>query len=143
MNTQFPILYSFRRCPYAIRARLAIKVSKLQLEIREVVLADKPREMLEVSQKATVPVLVLPDGSVIDESKDIMLWALEQNDPAGWLNHYEDERNEINQLIGFNDSEFKQHLDHYKYADRFPEKNMDTIVNAKMPRIKYLFFSKG
>ena len=79
-----PILYSFRRCPYAMRARHALLVTGQQVEIREVVLRDKPPQLHEASQKATVPVLVLPDGSVIDESIDIIDWALEQADPAGW-----------------------------------------------------------
>ena len=81
----YPILYSFRRCPYAMRARLAIQASNVQVVLREVVLKDKPQAMLDVSAKATVPVLVLPDGRVLDESLDIMLWALQQNDPSGLL----------------------------------------------------------
>lgn len=119
---EFPILYSFRRCPYAIRARLAIKVSNIQVELREVVLADKPKEMLTCSPKGTVPVLVLADGTVIDESRDIMLWALTQHDPQKWLLSDKEKHEKINQLIDKNDNEFKQHLDHYKYAYRFPEK---------------------
>lgn len=125
MNNKLPILYSFRRCPYAIRARLAIKVSKIQVELREVVLADKPEAMLALSPKGTVPVLVLADGAVIDESRDIMLWALNQNDPHNWLSKYNDKLSETNALIRFNDYEFKRHLDHYKYADRFPECPME------------------
>jgi glutathione S-transferase len=85
MITSNPILYSFRRCPYAIRARLALYVSGTRCELREVVLRDKPQALLEVSPKGTVPVLQLPDNTVLDESLDIMLWALEQNDPEGWI----------------------------------------------------------
>ncbi|MBD3666472.1 MAG: glutathione S-transferase N-terminal domain-containing protein, partial [Kangiella sp.] len=85
MSGGLPILYSFRRCPYAMRARLALDVSGTQVALREVVLRDKPAEMLEVSPKATVPVLVLTDGTVIDESLDIMHWALARNDPEAWL----------------------------------------------------------
>ena len=70
--TGLPILYSFRRCPYAMRARLAIASAAQQVELREVVLRDKPEEMLAASPKATVPVLVLADGSVLEESRDIM-----------------------------------------------------------------------
>jgi len=125
LNTQHPILYSFRRCPYAIRARLAIKVSQIQVELREVVLADKPKAMLALSPKGTVPVLVLPDGTVIDESKDIMLWALNQNDPDNWLSKHQDKLNETDGLINLNDNDFKRHLDHYKYADRFPDYPME------------------
>ena len=76
-----PVLYSFRRCPYAMRARLAIAVSGQRCELREVVLKNKPPEMLAASPKATVPVLVLVDGSVIEQSLDIMLWTLRQHDP--------------------------------------------------------------
>lgn len=122
-KSNLPILYSFRRCPYAIRARLAIKVSAIEVELREVLLADKPNEMLALSPKGTVPVLVLQDGSVIDESRDIMLWALCQNDPENWL---QGNTGEINNLIDWNDNEFKQQLDHYKYADRFPEFSCET-----------------
>ena len=117
-----PILYSFRRCPYAMRARLAIKVSGVEVELREVVLKDKPKEMLDCSPKATVPVLQLEDGAVIDESRDIIAWALAINDPENWLLRDDLAVEEINQLIDINDNSFKGHLDHYKYADRFPEK---------------------
>lgn len=123
--TPIPILYSFRRCPYAIRARLAIKVSGVQLELREVKLANKPESMLGYSPKGTVPVLVLPDGKVIDESLDIMQWALSQNDPAGWLPTDNVMQSDVDELIATNDGEFKKHLDHYKYADRFPEQSME------------------
>src|ERR1700712_2621458 len=80
-----PILYSFRRCPYAIRARLAIKVSGVRVALREVLLRDKPAALLHASAKATVPVLQLPDGRVLEQSLEIMRWALEQHDPERWL----------------------------------------------------------
>lgn len=109
------ILYSFRRCPYAMRARIAIAQSGLQVELREVVLSDKPQSLLELSPKATVPVLITVDNKIIDESLDIMLWALQQSDPDNWLNT-------INHtLLNNNDGPFKQWLDRYKYADRYPE----------------------
>lgn len=114
----FPILYSFRRCPYAIRARLAILSANIRVELREVVLKNKPLELLQASYKATVPVLVLPDGEVIDESRDIMLWALHNKDPQGWLDC---SLKQANELIDGNDFEFKPLLDAYKYADRYPE----------------------
>ena len=79
-----PVLYSFRRCPYAIRARMALAVAGMAVELREVLLRDKPEAMLEVSAKGTVPVLQLPDGRVIDESLEVMDWALTQNDPEDW-----------------------------------------------------------
>ncbi|MEQ1544020.1 glutathione S-transferase [Methyloglobulus sp.] len=112
-----PILYSFRRCPYAIRARLAITYAEIPVEIREVQLKQKPEQMLAISPKGTVPVLQLPDGKVIDESLDIMRWALAQYDPEHWLHTVED----AERLIQWNDGEFKYYLDRYKYADRYPE----------------------
>ena len=126
MLPTLPILYSFRRCPYAIRARLAIKISGVQVELREVLLADKPKEMLACSAKGTVPVLLLPDGSIIDESWDIMLWALKQNDPKRWLPSDATVLGEIAGLVEQNDGEFKQNLDRYKYADRYPEQTVET-----------------
>jgi glutathione S-transferase len=108
-----PILYSFRRCPYAMRARMAVAASGVQVELREVVLRDKPAEMLEASPKATVPVLLLPDGQVLEQSLDIMRWAVQQNDPENWLAHVEDD------WIAANDGDFKQALDRYKYPHRY------------------------
>ena len=116
-----PILYSFRRCPYAIRARLALQISGLHVELREVSLKSKPPEMLALSPKGTVPVLLLPGGQVIDESLDIMLWALTQNDPESWLNH--GPLNEMLALIAGNDGNFKHALDRYKYPNRYPEES--------------------
>lgn len=117
-----PILYSYRRCPYAMRARMALKYAGIALEIREIVLKAKPAEMLKVSPKATVPVLVLVDGTVIEQSLDIMLWALQQQDTDGWLNA---DDNLMQQLIADNDGAFKQALDKYKYAIRFPEQSAE------------------
>ena len=81
---KLPVLYSFRRCPYAIRARMAIYQANIQCEIREVVLKDKPKSMLQLSSKGTVPVLLTPDKEIIDQSIDVMRWALELNDPENW-----------------------------------------------------------
>jgi len=119
-QVQLPVLYSFRRCPYAIRARLAIAASNIEVELREVCLAEKPSAMLTASPKGTVPVLVLPDKKIIEESLDIMQWALQQKHHK-WLL---DDNNKTQHLIHCNDTEFKIHLDHYKYADRFPENSM-------------------
>ena len=107
-----PVLYSFRRCPFAMRARMALWISGAQVELREVKLADKPDAMLEASPKGTVPVLVTPDGDVIDESLAIMRHALTQNDPEGWL-----ERDDP-ALLETIDGPFKHHLDRYKYFTR-------------------------
>ena len=102
-----------------MRARMAIRYSGIAVELREVVLRDKPDEMTAISPKGTVPVLRLPDGTVIDESLDVMTWSLSQSDPDGWLDAYSPE---IVTLIARNDDEFKIWLDKYKYADRFPER---------------------
>lgn len=110
-----PILYSFRRCPYAMRARMALAISGTISIIREVALSDKPDALAAVSPKATVPVLVLQDGRVLDESLDIMRWALGRRDPEGWL----DRADEAGALITENDGAFKYHLDRYKYHDRY------------------------
>ena len=115
-----PILYSFRRCPYAMRARLALLVSGLVYEHREVVLKNKPASMLALSPKGTVPVLWVPNASggvVIDQSLDIMLWALRQHDPQGWLATATNEAETL-RWIAQNDGPFKQHLDRYKYPQR-------------------------
>lgn len=123
MNSKLPVLYSFRRCPYAIRARLAIASSRQSVVVREILLQDMPKEFLKLSSKATVPVLQLSDGRVIDESLDIMNWFLEQKDPDHWLNNHKEQQYQINKLIYENDNDFKTNLDHYKYADRYPEKS--------------------
>lgn len=117
-----PILYSFRRCPYAMRARLAIASSMIPCELREVVLKDKPAQLISLSAKATVPVLHTIDGEVIDESIDIAYWALQQNDPQQWLQSFSmQQQDQLRELIELNDGEFKYFLDRYKYADRYPE----------------------
>lgn len=113
-----PLLYSFRRCPYAMRARLALLVAGIRCELREVALSQKPPSMLKVSPKGTVPVLVLPQG-VIEESLEIMMWALKQNDPQGWLPLSISAMDEQLAFIKQCDGDFKHHLDRYKYPDRY------------------------
>lgn len=112
-------LFSFRRCPYAIRARMALAVSGTELDLIEVSLKNKPERMLQISPKGTVPVVELDDGTVIDESLDIMLWALNRQDPKGWLGLNEATLTEMLALIQENDGDFKHHLDRTKYAIRF------------------------
>lgn len=121
MHHSHPVLYSFRRCPYAMRARLALLYTGIKVELREVALTSKPQALLDASAKATVPVLIEEDDHVIDESLDIMLWALKQNDPDHWLAESTELQSLTQNLIQENDSEFKIHLDHYKYSDRFPQ----------------------
>ena len=98
---------------------MALNTAGITVELREVLLRDKPRSLLLASAKGTVPVLVLPDGRVIDESVDLMRWALGQGDPEHWWRH--DLEAGTNSLVEENDHVFKKHLDHYKYADRYPE----------------------
>ena len=122
-NDPKPILYSFRRCPYAMRARLAIAASGQDCELREVVLRDKPAELLAASPKGTVPVLVDTDGRVIEESLDIMRWALARSDPQHWLAPQSGAPEDMLALIERCDGDFKHHLDRYKYANRYQGAN--------------------
>jgi glutathione S-transferase len=137
LSMSVPILYSFRRCPYAMRARMALAVSKVEYEIREIELKSKPVAMLQASPKGTVPVLVLPSGRVIDESLDIMHWALGQNDPEYWLPQGEVTTKATNELITTNDGSFKFHLDRMKYANRYdgvePTEHRSEAVKLLVP----------
>ncbi len=147
-----PILYSFRRCPYAMRARMALLAADIDVELREVVLRDKPQSMIDVSPKATVPVLVLPDGTVIDESLEIMVWALAENDPLEWLTPESGTLDDMLALISQNDGPFKHHLDRYKYPNRYEDvdplehrQDAEKILNRLDGRLavgKYLFGSR-
>ena len=124
MPATLPVLYSFRRCPYAMRARLALHVSGIAVEHREVTLKNKPAHMLALSPKGTVPVLWLPEaqgavgGQVLDQSLDIMLWALRQQDPLAWLPASDAGLSDGLALIAHNDGPFKRQLDRYKYPNR-------------------------
>ena len=120
-----PILYSFRRCPFAMRARWALLEAGLIVHWREIELKHKPVEMLESSAKGTVPVLVLPNGTVIDESEAVMRWALAQADPRGLLRAAD-----ASALIAQNDGVFKRHLDRFKYTDRYPGESRDEHRDA-------------
>lgn len=133
-----PILYSFRRCPYAIRARLALAASSVQVELREVKLRDKPDAFLAVSPSATVPCLV-GAGGVVDESLDIMLWALRQNDPDGWLDMPETGHD----WIARNDGPFKHALDRVKYARRYPAEDSDTHLAQAIAHLTALDTALG
>ena len=160
-----PVLYSFRRCPYAMRARMALLYSSIDLELREVVLKHKPASMLAASPKGTVPVLLLPGSllpgsllpgsllpgsQVLDQSRDIMHWALAIDDPQQWLN--EELVESINQLIDYNDNQFKTHLDHYKYWERYPAESQQfyrdqgelflTDLEQHLSRQRYLLADK-
>ena len=119
MTSSLHRLYSFRRCPYAMRARLGLLFADFQVELREIILKNKPDQMLAISPKGTVPVLQLFDGTVVEESREIMAWALRQQDPQGLLDATV--LDQANALIEQNDNEFKHWLDRYKYADRYLE----------------------
>lgn len=123
--TQLPVLYSFRRCPFAMRARWALLQAGLLVQWREVALKHKPAEMLQASAKGTVPVLVLGDDRVIDESLEVMHWALAQADPRGLL-----QNRDSGTLIAENDGPFKHHLDRFKYTDRYPGETTETHQRA-------------
>ena len=124
----WPVFWSFRRCPYAMRARLALKSAGQQVWLREILLRDKPAAFLAVASDGTVPVLVLPDGQMIAESRDIMLWALRRADPHGWLNGLSEAQ--IDQHFDLLDGPFKFHLDRYKYASRYDRAATETHRRA-------------
>lgn len=121
MSAPGHILYTFRRCPYAMRGRMGLSMAGLPVHLREVVLRDKPADMLAASPKGTVPVLVTASGEVVDESLDVMRWALAQNDPEGWLAAAPET---TDMLISRNDGPFKQALDRYKYPNRYSDENL-------------------
>ena len=123
-----PILYSYRRCPYAMRARMALKYSGIQYEHREIILRDKPKSMLLLSPKATVPVFCV-DDLVIDQSLDIMRWALDQSDPDGWKTVNEQA---AQSWIEKNDGPFKKRLDQYKYPNRYPELDQGEVLSEAL-----------
>lgn len=114
-----PVLYSFRRCPYAMRARLALVAAGVKVEIRELVLRAKPAHMLDISPKGTVPVLWLQDGTVIDESLDVMRWSVSQSFPSDWLVLNDAQQQQCDEWITLLDGEFKRNLDRYKYPHRY------------------------
>lgn len=145
----FPILYSFRRCPYAMRARMAVRAAGQVCHLREVVLRDKPQAMIEASNKATVPVLVLPSGEVIDESLDIMLWALNAHGLHGWLAPQEGTIGDMIKLIEQCEDEFKPSLDRYKYNNRYeyanPQEHREKaevflrVIEGRLQKSPFLF----
>ncbi len=144
-----PRLYTYRRCPYAIRSRLALYQAKIDYESIEISLKDKPSDFLGLSPKGTVPVLVDNNGVVIEESLEIMFWALNKSDPENWILN---DNNHSQELINENDFNFKKNLDKYKYADRFPEYPKEyyraqcevflNLLNEKLRSKSYLMAEK-
>lgn len=139
MSQPRPILYSFRRCPYAMRARMAIAASGVECRFREVVLRDKPTEMLDASPKGTVPVIVQDDGAVLEESLDVMAWALDKNDAENWLSPETGTRADMDALVAESDGPFKSALDRYKYPNRYESEG---IVREEQREIGLQFLSK-
>lgn len=145
------ILYSFRRCPYAMRARMALKYSGIKVAIHEVSLKDKPKALLELSPKGQVPVLVI-HNKVIDESMKIMFLSLLVNDPDGWIHEDEKIMQQAEDLITMNDHSFKEHLDHYKYFNKEQTQRLEEcrakgeeflkILEEKLSQNRYLFGDK-
>ncbi|MBW0168652.1 MAG: glutathione S-transferase [Hydrogenophaga sp.] len=125
--TPLPLLYSYRRCPYAMRARMALLVAGMAFDAHDIVLRDKPAALLALSPKGTVPVLVLPDGTVLEQSLDIMQWAFQQRDPEGWWARAQSPQNLA--LLSVCDGAFKHQLDRYKYPERF-----DGVGHRARPR---------
>ena len=144
-----PRLYTYRRCPYAIRSRLALYQANIDYEPIEISLKDKPIDFLALSPKGTVPVLVDNNGKVIEESLEIMIWALNKSDPDNWIIN---DNNLSQELINENDFSFKKNLDRYKYADRFPEYSKEyyraqcelfiNVLNEKLKSKNYLMTEK-
>lgn len=132
-----PYVWTFRRCPFAIRARLALDVSAQNVEYREILLREKPEQMLLDSPKGTVPVCVLPDGEVIDESLDIMRWALAKNDPESWVGKNTEESAAIESWVALGDT-FKPALDRYKYANRHPDEEREPTRQACLAQLRQL-----
>ncbi|MEY3523360.1 MAG: hypothetical protein RIT33_777 [Pseudomonadota bacterium] len=143
-------LYSYRRCPYAMRARMALAYSGIAVEIREISLREKPASLLAISPKGTVPVLQ-NDGLVIEQSYDIMKWALKQSDPDCWLTA--ETEAVIDAWVAKNDGPFKKLLDQYKYPDRYPDISLEETlsqatasflgpINEQLTKGTYLLGSK-
>ena len=146
-ENNLPILWSFRRCPYAMRARLAIQSSGCKVLLREILLRDKPEDFIKDSAKATVPVLRLPDGQVIDESLDVMRWALTQNDPEDWCHILSTDPEASQTFLDELDGGFKSALDRYKYASRYvktpgddgaDESSLDTALHHRSIGVEFI-----
>lgn len=126
-----PILYSYRRCPYAMRARMALKYAGIDLEHREIELRNKPKSMLLLSPKGTVPVLCV-DGLVLEQSLDIMRWALMKSDPEGWA-QVDEKTSQF--WVNQNDGPFKVLLDQYKYLNRHPDLTVGDVLEAALDQM--------
>ncbi|WP_135458394.1 glutathione S-transferase [Vibrio echinoideorum] len=149
-ESDLPILYSLRRCPYAMRGRMGIALSQQQVLLREIVTKDKPSELLASSPKGTVPVLILPDGQIVEQSLDVMNWALQQNDPQDLLRSSNSALSEsVHQLIKMNDEEFIGYLEKYRASLRYRNDDVEqrrrlcegfiSVLENKLANHDYLF----
>ena len=137
-DIRLPVLYSFRRCPYAMRARMAILKGGKFCRLREVELRRMPEQLTIISPKATVPVLVQETGELLEESIDIMLWALADCDPDNWLMPDHGNLSEMLDLVKELDGEFKHHLDRYKYSSRYKDADPDFHKNRALAALNSL-----
>lgn len=136
---QLPILYSLQNCPYAMRARLAILMAQQRVQIRAITMKDKPEDMLQASPKGTVPVLIIDENHVVDESLDVMLWALNNSDPENlFYSHEPKALPEMLKIITENDKEFKPNLEKYKRAKRFHGEDLEACRLACEPFVQAL-----
>ena len=144
---QKPLLYTYRRCPYAMRARMALLVAGIDFDAHEVSLRDKPSDMLALSPKGSVPVMLLPGGQVLEQSWDIMHWALTQQGASDWWVGAQTDENR--KWLAMNDGDFKHHLDRYKYPERYEnsDRNIYRVealqtfllpLNARLERTRFL-----
>lgn len=132
---ELSILYSFRRCPYAMRARLALQKADIKSELREVVLRDRPEHMMEISPKGTVPVMLLQDGTLLEESLDIMDYAAEKIDSVCWK---KENIQNFDEMISKLDGEFKHNLDRYKYPNRYDDVDSIQHRDANIPFLQMI-----
>ena len=132
---ELSILYSFRRCPYAMRARLALQRADIKSELREVVLRDRPEHMMEISPKGTVPVMLLQDGTLLEESLDIMNYAAEKIDSMCWK---KENIQNFDEMISKLDGEFKHNLDRYKYPNRYDDVDSIQHRDANIPFLQMI-----
>jgi len=138
-GNNLPIIYSLQNCPYAMRARLAILLAQQAVQIRAITMKDKPSDMLQASPKGTVPVLIVDENLVIDESLEIMLWALNRNDPENLLySHDSNALPKMLKVIEENDTEFKPNLEKYKRAKRFHGDDLENCRLACEPFMQML-----
>jgi glutathione S-transferase len=136
-NKSLPLLFSYRRCPYAMRARMVLIYANIDFELIEISLKSKPPEMLNFSPKGTVPVLIV-DEKIIDESMDIIEWALNKSPNLEINTQTPNEKHTALEIINENDTNFKKALDKYKYSIQYPEKNIDQLFKETTSFLDYL-----